>query len=358
MSRAGAAAGYPMNKHHFVLVVVGAYLWVMLILFGSIVLETFMVYPNIFHDPPRSLVTALEFMKVRAPSDFYPPLGFLSWVLGTASAIATWRTPHARRWMLASLSMIVCEGLLSMAFFWPRNTIMFIEGPAVHSPEVLQQAALEFARMHWWRVTFNGVAAVTAFRSFLLCYRSSLAASVAAHDHGAAPPSVAGVRGGRAGSRQLRFTVGHLILATMSIAIVAGTALADLSALHAQNANWPPHARFHAMWHVVHVACVQCVGLALLWAAAKGVSVHGVWAAAGLLGSYALSFLASAASTPLFGASITPDVSAALMPRRPLGLDGNLFSVLVVTPMILIGWALARRSDCPAGDEGQARDHI
>jgi hypothetical protein len=51
-------------------------------------------------------------------------------------------------------------------------------------------------------------------------------------------------------------------------------------------------------------------------------------------------------------------VSAALMPRRPLGLDGNLFSVLVVTPMILIGWALARRSHCPAGDEGQARDHI
>jgi hypothetical protein len=148
MSRAGAAAGDPMNKHHFVLVVVGAYLWVMLILFGSIVLETFMVYPNIFHDPPRSLATALEFMKVRAPSDFYPPLGFLSWVLGTASAIATWRTPHARRWMLASLSMIVCEGLLSMAFFWPRNTIMFIEGPAVHSPEVLQQAALEFAHMH------------------------------------------------------------------------------------------------------------------------------------------------------------------------------------------------------------------
>ena len=43
-----------MNKQHFVLVVVGAYLWVMLILFGSIVLETFMVYPNIFHDPPRS----------------------------------------------------------------------------------------------------------------------------------------------------------------------------------------------------------------------------------------------------------------------------------------------------------------
>jgi hypothetical protein len=47
-----------MGKQRFVLVVVGAHLLVMLILFGSIVLETFMVYPNIFHDPPVSLATA------------------------------------------------------------------------------------------------------------------------------------------------------------------------------------------------------------------------------------------------------------------------------------------------------------
>ena len=36
------------------------YLWVMMILLGSIVLETFMVYPNIFHDAPRSLETTME----------------------------------------------------------------------------------------------------------------------------------------------------------------------------------------------------------------------------------------------------------------------------------------------------------
>ena len=171
-----------MSKPRFVLIVVGAYLWVMLILFGSVVLETFMVYPNIFHDPPASLTTSLEFMRVRAPSDFYPPLGFLSWVLGAVSAVAAWRTPGARRWILLSLSMIVCEGLLSMAFFWPRNTIMFIEGPAVHPPEVLRQAASEFERMHWFRVAFNGVAAVTAFMSFLLCHRSFLGASAPTQD--------------------------------------------------------------------------------------------------------------------------------------------------------------------------------
>jgi hypothetical protein len=40
------------------------YLWVMMILLGSIVLETFMVYPNVFHDAPRSLEMAMEFMDL------------------------------------------------------------------------------------------------------------------------------------------------------------------------------------------------------------------------------------------------------------------------------------------------------
>ncbi len=34
--------------------VILAYLWVMMILLGAIVLETFMVYPNAFRDSPRS----------------------------------------------------------------------------------------------------------------------------------------------------------------------------------------------------------------------------------------------------------------------------------------------------------------
>lgn len=99
------------------LAVMEAYVWLMMILLGSIMLETFVVYPNIFHDPPASLMTALALMKLRAPSDFSPPFGFLGWVLGAASTIAVWRTRLPRRWMLLSLSMILCEGLVSMAFF-------------------------------------------------------------------------------------------------------------------------------------------------------------------------------------------------------------------------------------------------
>ena len=55
--------------------VVTAYLWVMMILFGAIVLETFMIYPNVFSDPPASLELAMDFMSVSGPNDFSRPWG-------------------------------------------------------------------------------------------------------------------------------------------------------------------------------------------------------------------------------------------------------------------------------------------
>jgi len=152
------------------------YLWVMMILLGSIVLETFMIYPNIFRDPPASFAVALDFMAVRAPNDFFPPLGFASWVTGVASVLLGWRVKSARWWILGSLLMIVGEGVASMTLFWPRNTIMFIEGPAVHSAEFLRQTAREFENLHWLRVAFNAVGSVLIFTGFLKFYRHTLVA--------------------------------------------------------------------------------------------------------------------------------------------------------------------------------------
>ncbi len=160
-----------MKKQQIAFAVILTYLWVMMILLGSIVLETFMVYPNIFHDPPHSLETALEFMVVRAPNDFFPPLGFLSWVTGIGALILGWRVRSARYWILGSLIMIVCEGLFSMAFFWPRNTIMFTEGTDVHSVDYLRQVAREFQTLHWSRLAFNAAGSASIFVGFLKFYR-------------------------------------------------------------------------------------------------------------------------------------------------------------------------------------------
>ena len=163
--------------------IIVAYLWSMMILLGSIVMETFLIYPNVFHDPPKSLEVALAFMQARAPSDVFPPLGFISWVTGAGAIAAGWPTRAARYWIAASVAMIVCEGLFSMVFFWPRNTIMFVEGPAVHTAEVLTQTAREFQSFHWGRVAFNAAGAAFIFVGFLKFDRALQRAIVDAPHH-------------------------------------------------------------------------------------------------------------------------------------------------------------------------------
>ncbi|MEX5236181.1 hypothetical protein [Kocuria arenosa] len=172
--------------------VLTAYLWVTMTLFGAIVLETFMVYPNVFADPPASLELGMEFLAVSGPSDFFPPLGFATWVLGAASLALCRRMPTVRWWVLLSLAMFVAEGVVSMLYFWPRNEIMFVEGPAVHSAEHLRQVADEFVTWHARsRMVFNTVAAVAAFTAFVQAHRHRLLALGAA---GERPPRTAAAR--------------------------------------------------------------------------------------------------------------------------------------------------------------------
>jgi hypothetical protein len=59
-----------MSRQQISLLLVGGYLWAMMILFGSIVLETFMVYPNVFHDPPASFATATSTLRSASPAGY------------------------------------------------------------------------------------------------------------------------------------------------------------------------------------------------------------------------------------------------------------------------------------------------
>lgn len=154
--------------------VVLVFLWVMMILLGSIVLETFMIYPNIFHNAPERFGIALEFMSVTGSAQFFRPLGMISVFLGFVTLLLGWHVRDARWWLVASVLMIVCEVISSILFFWPRNTIMFVEGATVHSTEVLRQTALEFQAWHWSRLAFNALSAIFIFIGFLRLYRTNL----------------------------------------------------------------------------------------------------------------------------------------------------------------------------------------
>jgi uncharacterized membrane protein len=154
-----------------------AYHWVLMIFLGAITFETLILYPNIFRDAPASLEAAVAFMKI-GPADFFPPVGMLMLLTGAASVIFSWRVKTARYWLLISvLILLFGEFLFSAVFFWPRNTIMFIEGPAVHSAEVLRRTAREFEALHWVRLGLCLPASVFSLIGLLKYYRQRIASS-------------------------------------------------------------------------------------------------------------------------------------------------------------------------------------
>jgi hypothetical protein len=150
-----------------------AFAWVATFAFGALAAETLLLYPNIFADVPRSLVGALEFMTVTAPSDVFPPIGMATVVTAVAAVALTLHRPEVRSWTLgAAMALLLGEFLFSAVWFWPRNTIMFVEGPAVHDAAYLQQVAAEFQAGHWVRVAAGAATALLAFGGMLRMQRA------------------------------------------------------------------------------------------------------------------------------------------------------------------------------------------
>ena len=155
-------------------VVLLGYLCTMLILLGSLLLETFMVYPNIFTDAPQRFGVSLEFMSVTGPAQYFRPFGMAAFAFGLVGMVVVWPWRTARWWAVGSAAAIALEGIDSALFFWPRNQILFVEGASVHSVEVLRQASAEFLAWHWSRVLLNAAGAAFILVAFLRFYRSTV----------------------------------------------------------------------------------------------------------------------------------------------------------------------------------------
>jgi hypothetical protein len=149
------------------------FVWVVIIHFGANLFETLIIYPNIFHDIPRSLQTSVTFLAITGPRDFFMPVGILSMIAGIGVLIFSWRMRTPRYWILGGMIVIFAgEFLFSVIFFWPRNTIMFGDGLTVYSPEYLKQTAFEFQTIHWLRLALSATATILAFIGFLKVYQN------------------------------------------------------------------------------------------------------------------------------------------------------------------------------------------
>lgn len=151
-----------------------AYVWLAMVAFGGIAVETIVIYPNVFHDVPRSLTEASSFFDVTGPADFFPPMGAVTLIAAVVTVLLVRTAPPARWWFAASLaSLALGEFLFSVLYFWPRNEIMFDEGTAVHAAELLRQTAVEFEVGHWFRLGMSAVTATLAFVGLLRLHRQA-----------------------------------------------------------------------------------------------------------------------------------------------------------------------------------------
>lgn len=155
-----------MGKYVFVIVFVYAYL--QLIMTGTIVFQTFVMYPNIFRDPPASLELSMQFFSAVAPGDFFPPFGAAIVVTGIISLLLSFRYKKAFWYLLASvIFLFMGDGILSILYFWPRNTILFVEGLQKHSIATLQKVAAEFYWAHFARLFTSAAASIFALIGLL-----------------------------------------------------------------------------------------------------------------------------------------------------------------------------------------------
>lgn len=137
--------------------------------------------------------------------------------------------------------------------------------------------------------------------------------------------------------------MGRNVLTALLVMMIAATAVADLGFMHASNDSWPPHARMHAIWNVMHVVGTHGLAIGLLWLGPDAGSILRVRIAAGILLAFVASFFAAAVLAPVFGASVHPDLPMAERPPTLLGMDGNMLGFLLVLPFVVWAWRRCER---------------
>ena len=130
------------------------------------------------------------------------------------------------------------------------------------------------------------------------------------------------------------------ILTTLLILMILATAVADLGFMHAGNEVWPPHARLHAVWNVMHVLLTHSLALLILWSQLLPPKI-GFRISLGIFLAFPLSFFIASAISGLFGASVHPDLPVSEQPPRLLGMDGNTIGFLAALPFAIWAWRIS-----------------
>ena len=132
-----------------------------LFLFASIIVASGLLLTNMYvsivdavswgSDIPNYIAVAREYYKVVNPGIFFRMFSPLNQVLGLIVLILFWKTTPAIRWSVAAaLIFYVLADVLTFAFFYPRNDILF-SSTALTEVDKLQKTWSEWTSMNWVR---------------------------------------------------------------------------------------------------------------------------------------------------------------------------------------------------------------
>ena len=113
--------------------------------------------PNWGRNIPQSLETAKLYFSVTNPGTFFRVASPIAQVLALLSLIACWKVPVARACAAAALAGTLMADVMTFAYFYPRNAIMF--GHAA-TAEAAASAWREWSAMNHVRNAFELAALV------------------------------------------------------------------------------------------------------------------------------------------------------------------------------------------------------
>lgn len=147
-------------------IVLGATIIGIGMLLGTGLYETMVNVPNFQTNIPQSLEHISKFWTAANPGHFFRIVAPLTQILALLSLILCWKSPAGRRWyLLLAFLLVVGADIITFTIHYPRNTFLFTN-PLNESPELLQQAATEWAFWNWFRVLACFFAVVLALFAF------------------------------------------------------------------------------------------------------------------------------------------------------------------------------------------------
>jgi hypothetical protein len=140
-----------------------------IVLFASIIIASGLLFANVYtslvdakswgSDIPLSIAAAREYFKTVSPANFFRIFSPLNQVLALAALVLFWKSsPTIRMCLAAALVLYVLADVMTFAYFYPRNGIMF-KAAQLTDTTLLRNTWASWSAMNWVRssILFAGV---------------------------------------------------------------------------------------------------------------------------------------------------------------------------------------------------------